>query len=107
VYENAIRTIEVNPEQPLHRETVHRLARRVLFGFILTFRLTPAPQQLEAESSALKKIKAGHLVRPLSYTLNTLENCSTPLPREYTNPGNRHVTSVGDKGQKNERAGLT
>ena len=27
----------MNPEHHMHRETVHRLARRALFGFILTF----------------------------------------------------------------------
>jgi hypothetical protein len=27
----------MNPEHHMHRETVHRLARRTLFGFILTF----------------------------------------------------------------------
>jgi hypothetical protein len=37
VYVISNRTIEVNPEHHMHRETVHRLARRALFGFILTF----------------------------------------------------------------------
>jgi hypothetical protein len=46
-----------------------------------------------------KKIEAGHPVRP-HLTHKTLENCSTPLPIAYTNPGFRHVTSVGDKGPK-------
>ena len=38
--ENSNRTIEVNTEHRMHRETVHRLARRALFSFILTFVLS-------------------------------------------------------------------
>jgi hypothetical protein len=37
VYENPNRSNEVNTEHRMHRETVHRLARRALFAFILTF----------------------------------------------------------------------
>ncbi len=35
--QNSNHTNEVNPEHPTHRETAHRLARRALFSFILTF----------------------------------------------------------------------
>jgi hypothetical protein len=37
VHENPDRPIEMNSEHHMHRETVHRLARRALFSFILTF----------------------------------------------------------------------
>jgi ABC-type thiamin/hydroxymethylpyrimidine transport system permease subunit len=37
VHENPNSMIEMNSGHPMHRETVHRLARRALFSFILTF----------------------------------------------------------------------
>jgi hypothetical protein len=37
VYEKSHRLNEVNTEHHMHRETVHRLARRALFSFIVTF----------------------------------------------------------------------